>query len=95
MKLNQSYKYKFRVHLNEDYVLCCDDNALCEPSKCIASMINTANGLICPYSGRILGSDDNNCRLSVVDGRAFIYSSRRIYENEELFFPYGFNPMTF
>jgi SET domain-containing protein len=90
MSKKKSKNYKFRVHLNKDCVLCCDDYALCEPSQCIASMINTANGLVCPYSGRILSSEDNNCRLSIVESRAFIYSIREIYKNEELFFPYNF-----
>lgn len=90
MSKKKSKKYNFRVRLSKDYVLCCDDYALCEPSQCIASMINTANGLVCPYSGRILSSEDNNCRLSIVDSRAFIYSIREIHKNEELFFPYNF-----
>lgn len=90
LSVKKSKNYKFRVHLSKNCILCCDDYALCEPSQCIASMINTANGLVCPYSGRVLGSEDNNCRLSIVDSRAFIYSIREIHENEELFFPYNF-----
>jgi hypothetical protein len=65
-------------------------SAHCEPPICKASMVNTANNLICPDSGKHLTTANNNCRISVSKRKAYLFTTRMIHPNEELLVPYNF-----
>ena len=80
----------YTIRLKKDNYLSCKSNAFSVPIKCIASMANTANHLICPVTGKMLSSKDNNCQLVVRGNGAYLIASRNIEANEELFFPYNF-----
>lgn len=86
INLNDNYT----IRLKKDNYLSCKNNAFSVPIKCIASMVNTANHLICPLTRKLLSSKDNNCQLVVRGNGAYLIASRNIEANEELFFPYNF-----
>jgi len=83
IKISESYLYNYRIRLSKTYVLGCD---VC--SSDLVTMVNTANGLVCPKTGRILSNRDNNCKLVIEKDTAYISATRNINKNEELFFPY-------
>ena len=83
IKISESYLYNYRIRLSKTYVLGCD---VC--SSDLVTMVNTANGLVCPKTGRILSNKDNNCKLVIEKNTAYISATRSIHKNEELFFPY-------
>jgi len=83
IKNSESYLYNSRIRLSKNYVLGCD-----VPNTDIVTMVNTANGLVCPTTGRILSNRDNNCKLVIEKDTAYISAIRNINKNEELFFPY-------
>lgn len=83
IKFSESHLFNSRIRLSKNYVLGCD-----VPITDIVTMVNTANGLVCPTTGRILSNRDNNCKLVIENNTAYISAIRNINKNEELFFPY-------
>jgi len=83
IKFSESHLYNSRIRLSKNYVLGCD-----VPITDIVTMVNTANGLVCPTTGRILSNRDNNCKLVIEKNTAYISTTRNINKDEELFFPY-------
>jgi hypothetical protein len=83
IKFSESHLYNSRIRLSKNYVLGCD-----VPITDIVTMVNTADGLVCPTTGRILSNRDNNCKLVIENDISYISAIRNINKNEELFFPY-------
>jgi hypothetical protein len=86
----QLYHPGYTIKINKRKFIDCYSNAKSEPPICIASMANTANNLICPDTGKILTTSNNNCRISISKGKAFIFTSRFIRPDEELLVAYNF-----
>ena len=77
------------VQLSKQSYLDCYDNATIKPTKCIASMINTANRLVDPKTKTKLDSKKNNCELRFQPTIVSVYALRDIQVGEELLVAYN------
>jgi hypothetical protein len=83
----------YLIDMQDGTVLNCSDNVTTRPPRCLASLINQADGAQDPGTGRILTYDDNNAYVVWydVDGvrTASAYAVRQVGEEEEILWNYG------
>ena len=87
-KLNHQHR-PYVLQLSNQSYLDCYQNATTKPTKCIASMINTANRLVDPKTKTKLDSKKNNCELRFQPTIVSVYALRDIQVGEELLVAYN------